>query len=311
MPLDPEVKQLLAEMASAGMQNICDMSPTNARQQMRDALSTLGAAEEVDHITDRAVVGPHGDIAVRIYRNDREALVPVLVFFHGGGWVVGDIETHDQYCRALANAADVTVVSVDYRLAPEHPYPAAAEDCYAVTQWASENLELLGGEPGKVAVGGDSAGGDLAAVVALMARDRGGPEIAFQLLIYPITDHDFERPSYHENATGYGLTRQAMMWFWDHYVPQKSERDQAYASPMRANDLADLPPAFIFTAEFDPLRDEAEAYAERLREAGCDVVLKRYDGVIHGFSRRLNQLEKARQALFDSAGQMNRVLRNS
>src|SRR5213078_1916119 len=194
------------------------------------------------------------------------------------------------------------VVSVDYRLAPEHRFPAAPEDCYAATRWLAEHAGSLGGDKGRIAVGGDSAGGNLAAVVALMARDRGGPKLAFQLLVYPATDTDFETRSYRENSEGYFLTRADMVWFWNHYAPRDEDRRNPYAAPLRAASLRGLPPALVITAEFDPLRDEGEAYGARLRDAGNQVLVKRYPGMIHGFFGMGTLLTQARTATKEAAG---------
>jgi acetyl esterase len=209
--------------------------------------------------------------------------------------VIGSIDSHDGYCRSLANAANCVVVSVEYRLAPEHKYPAATNDAYAAVEWISQNAETIGGRAGPIGIAGDSAGGNLAAVVALMSRDRGGPAIGCQVLIYPITDCHLETPYYLQFAEDYFLTRRAMIWFWDQYCPNPSERNQPYASPLRAETLNNLPPALILTAQYDPLRDEGEAYAASLREASVPCRLIRYDGMIHGFTRRFQLLDAARQ----------------
>jgi acetyl esterase len=208
---------------------------------------------------------------------------PALVYLHGGGWVIGSLDSYDATCRELAEGAGCVVVSVDYRLAPEHRYPAAPQDCFAAVKWVAANAGSLGADARRLAVGGDSAGGNLSAVVAQMARDQGGPAIRFQLLIYPVTDADFTRRSYVDNAEGYLLTTASMHWFWDHYLPEREKRAEPYACPLRAADLAGLPPAWVCTAEFDPLRDEGEAYAKRLQHAGVSTTLTRFDGLIHGF----------------------------
>jgi acetyl esterase len=307
MPLDPQVQKFLTEMAVAPQPPMHELSPAAARQQMIDATAALGQPQAVDSIEDRAVSGSGGEIPVRIYKPAGQRL-PVIVYYHGGGWVIGNLDTHDGYCRALANAAGAIVVSVDYRLAPEHKYPAAAEDAYVATCWASENASAIGGRSGPLAVGGDSAGGNLAAAVALMARDRRGPAIGCQLLIYPITDGDFDTPSYHDFATEYFLTRDTMIWFWDQYCAADADRRQAYLSPLRAENLRGLPPALVMTAEYDPLRDEGEAYAAQLRAAGSEVRLTRYEGMIHGFARRLNLFDQAQTALDEAADSMRQWL---
>jgi acetyl esterase len=222
----------------------------------------------------------------------------VLVYFHGGGWVVGTLDTHDTCCRALAVGAGCAVVSVDYRLAPEHKFPAAAEDAYAATCWVAEKGESLGVDPARIAVGGDSAGGNLATVVCLMARDRRGPELCHQLLVYPVTNYSFDTPSYRENADGYYLTHEKMVYFWNQYLPDEASGRNPYASPLQAPDLGDLPPALIITAGYDPLRDEGEAYANRLRSAGVTVRLSCYESMIHGFlimGARIDQTRAVRE----------------
>jgi acetyl esterase len=248
--------------------------------------------EDVASVVDREVPGMTGapDVPVRVYRptTDQDAVTPVVMFFHGGGFVICSIETHDAFCRSMANETGATVVSVEYRLAPETRFPGGVEDCYAATSWVARNAAELGVDASKLAVAGDSAGGDLAAVVAMMARDarrRGeqSPDIAFQLLAYPVTNRDFTTPSYTENAEGFFLTRRAMEWFWEQYIGPDGDSDSPYASPLKAKDLSDLPPGYVVTAEHDPLRDEGEAYAARLAEAGVAVEQIRYDGMFHGF----------------------------
>ena len=305
MSIDPQVRQLLNSVARAGLPPVYELSPAAARQQMVDGSAALGDPEPIHRIRNESIPVPDGSIAIRIYHPSGQNL-PVVVYFHGGGWVMGSIETHDGYCRLLANAARAIVVSVDYRLAPEHKFPTAAEDAYTATCWASEQAEAIGGRSGPVVVAGDSAGGNLAAVVALMARDRLGPSIGGQILIYPITDCDLNTESYRAYSEGYFLTRPAMEWFWDQYCLPDTDRQQAYLSPLRSENLSDLPPGLIVTAEYDPLRDEAEAYADRLRQAGVEVELSRYAGMIHGFTRRFRLLDQARQALYEVAAMVRR-----
>ena len=302
MPLDPQAKAVLDQMAALGLPAMITLSPEQARRQMEMRRAAAPPGDPVAHVEDRAIPGPAGDIPIRIYTPEASGTLPVLVYFHGGGWVIGSIETHDATSRALANAAGCIVVSVDYRLAPEHKFPAAAEDAYAATKWVAESAAALGGDPRRIAVGGDSAGGNLAAAVCLMARDRGGPSLAYQVLIYPVTDYSFDTPSYRENAEGYLLTKDSMGWFWNHYLRDESDGRNPYASPLRAESLAGLPPALIITAEFDPLRDEGEAYADRLREAGVPVACSRYDGMIHGFVGLATVLDKGKLAVGEAAG---------
>lgn len=256
----------------------------------------LGVPPEIASIEDRRIPGMGGEIPIRIYRDTSDRPAPGVVYFHGGGWVLGSINTHDKLCRDLAKEAGAVVVSVDYRLAPEHKFPAAAEDAYAATCWAGAHAEELGIDAGKLAVAGDSAGGNLAAAACLMIRDRGSPKPAMQVLIYPITDSNFDTASYRENAEGYYLTRDTMEWFWREYLSSPADGEQPYASPLRAADLSNLPPALVMTAFYDPLRDEGEAYAKRLSAAGVPTQLVRYDGLVHGFLRRTDIFNQAKIA---------------
>jgi len=282
MPLDPQAQALLAAMEAQGAPDISQLSVSQARDMANSFREMQGDLVQVASVGDRTVPGPDGALPVRIYTPNGSPRGAV-VYFHGGGWVIGNIEVVDAPCRALADATGCVVVSAQYRLAPESAYPAAAEDCYAVTSWVAEHLEELGTEPAGLVVAGDSAGGNLAAVVALMARDRGGPEIAFQALVYPVTDlADMATDSYRDNAEGYLLTAASMRWFRDHYVPDEDRRREPYVSPVYAEDLSGLPPAFIATMEFDPLRDDGEKYGELLRQADVPVTVQRYDGQVHG-----------------------------
>jgi len=236
----------------------------------------------IHHVETTTCPGPGGDIPIRIYRPNDDRDLPLLMWYHGGGWVLGDFDTGEYKCRKFAHEVGCVVVSVDYRLAPETPFPGAIDDCYTATTWAASAADTLGIDPTRIAVAGDSAGGNLAACVALRARES-GPDIAFQLLVYPVIEADFSRPSYSENATGYLLTESAMKWFWDCYVPNPADRKHPDAAPIHASDLSGLPPAFIITAELDPLCDEGEAYGDALKTADVDVVTQRYDGMVHAF----------------------------
>jgi acetyl esterase/lipase len=308
MPLDPQTKKLIDATLALNQPPTERMTPEQARESLRTRTAALGPAEDVARIDEHRVPVNGGEITVRCYTPRAAGPLPALVFFHGGGWVIGDLETHDGLCRSLANAAGCLVASVDYRLAPEHKYPVAAEDAFAATRWVATHAQRLGADGRRLAVGGDSAGGNLAAVVSLMARERGGPPLRFQLLVYPVTHHSFDTPSYRECADGYLLTRASMVYFWDHYLRSPEDGRQPYASPLLAADLSGLPPALVITAEYDVLRDEGEAYAARLREAGVSVALTRHPGVIHGFLRMLNQLDRARIARDEAAALLRKAL---
>jgi acetyl esterase len=308
MPLDPQSRFLLDQLAARGGPALHELDVPAARQAF-EALRLPVPGEPVAAVEALRLPGPDGEVPARLYVPEgAPAASAALVYFHGGGWVIGSPDTHENLCRALANRSGARVVSVDYRLAPEHRWPAAAEDCYAVTCHLAEQGAALGVDGARLAVAGDSAGGNLAAVVALLARERGGPRLRHQVLLYPVTDHDFERPSYRENGADYFLTTEAMRWFWDHYVPDPGDRDDWRAAPLRAEKLAGLPPATVLTAEYDPLRDEGEAYAERLREAGVPTTLRRYDGQIHGFVSMLDLLEAGRRAADEIGAALRRAL---
>jgi acetyl esterase len=283
MPLDPQAQAFLEQLAAANAPPLHELTVAQARQVIVDLFGTKDAPEPVGVVADRTIPGAVGDLPARFYTPPGGGPFPMLVYFHGGGWVIGNLEAYDATCRALTNAAGCMVVAMEYRLAPEHKFPAAPEDCYAAARWVSANATALGGDPTRIAIGGDSAGGNLAAVVAQMARDRGGPAFVYQLLVYPVTDYQCNTASYQENADGYLLTRDAMVWFWNHYLRSATDGQSPMASPLQAESLRGLPSALVMTAEFDPLRDEGEAYAARLRAAGVPVTLTRYDGMIHGF----------------------------
>ena len=282
MPLAPAARTLIDQLETDGGPALWEMSPDDARA-LSAVMGAMDDPPEVAAVEDRVIPGPAGDLPVRIYTPDAPSPRPVVAFFHGGGFVICSVETHDGLARRLANALGAVVVSVEYRLAPEARCPAAAEDCYAATQWIHEHATELGADPARLMVAGDSAGGNLAAVVSLMAREQGGPPIMGQVLVYPVIDAACDSPSYTENAEGYFLTAPGMHWFWAHYLGPDGDGTHQNASPIRASDLSGLPPAVVITAEFDPLRDEGEAYADALEAAGVPVVARRYDGMIHGF----------------------------
>ena len=299
MPLDPQARMVLEQTAALGLPATHTVSPEEARANGK--LRPRSPGPEVARVEDRSIPGPDGDVPVRIYTPEGAGPFPILVWYHGGGWVVGDLDGADGTARHLTVGANCIVVSVDYRLAPETKFPGPAEDCYAATRWAADNASAMGGDAGRIAVGGDSAGGNLAAAISLMARDRGGPSIVHQLLVYPVTERDFSTGSYHSNAEGYGLGRDAMIWYWDHYLANDADAQNPYAAPMQADDLRGLPPALIITAEYDPLRDEGEAYAAKLSAAGVPTQCTRYDGMTHGFFSQTAMVDKAKLAVAEAS----------
>jgi len=307
MPLDPEAKAMLEAMSAAPKLDLFSVPHTAVRQAF-GSMPGNAPGPEMAKVESRDVDGPDGKVPVRIYTPIGGAeRKPGLVFFHGGGFVLCNLDTHDATCRELARGADCVVVSVDYRLAPEAKFPAAPEDCYAATQWTAFHARALGIDARRIAVAGDSAGGNLAAVVSLMCRDRGGHLPVHQLLIYPVTDHDFETESYRTNGEGYFLSRDMMRWFWHHYLETDADGANPLASPMRAAQLRGLPPATVITAEYDPLRDEGRAYARRLAAAGVPTDYTNYDGVFHGFFGMTAQLPRARQAVDDACAALRKA----
>jgi acetyl esterase len=301
MPLDPQAQAFLEQLAASGAPPLHELSVAEARQVIVTLFGTTENPEPVGAVEERTIAGAAGELPARIYTPPGRGPFPILVYFHGGGWVIGNLEAYDPTCRALTNAAGCMVVAMEYRLAPEHKFPAAPEDCYAALQWVAAQAAAIGGDPTRLAIGGDSAGGNLTAVVAQMARDRGGPNVVYQLLVYPVTDYNFDTASYRENADGYLLTKDAMVWFWNHYLRSTADGSNLLASPLRAPNLRGLPAALVLTAEFDPLRDEGEAYAARLREAGVPVTLKRYNGMIHGFFSLGAVFDQGKQAMAEAA----------
>ena len=308
MPVDPQIQALLD--LGAGVPATNTLSVPQARAQYEGRIRLMAPPATVDAVREQVIRGPGGDLRLRIYRPPGKGSFPLLAFFHGSGFVLCSLDTHDGMCRNLCAGADCAVVSVDYRLAPEHKYPAGLDDCVFATRWIADHASELEGDARRLVVGGDSAGGNLAAAAALRLRDGGGPPLVGQLLIYPVTDyHTPGTPSYRENAAGYGLTHDTMVWFWDHYLSDAAQAADPYVSPLRASDLANLPPALVQTAEYDPLRDEGEAYAAKLRAAGTPATLSRWDGMNHGFLFWVGRVDKAGEAMDECCSWLRQVYR--
>jgi acetyl esterase len=301
-PLDPKVKTALDTATGVPPLEQAPVAETRPGFEKWRSQEPL-VDEPVARVDNRTVPGPHGGVPIRIYRPEGSGPFPMVLYLHGGGWTVGNLDTHDGICRSFCHRLGAVVISVDYRLAPENKFPVPLEDCYAALQWSATHAAEIQGDHTRLAVAGDSAGGNLAAAVALYARDHGGPQLCHQVLIYPVTNHAFDTASYWENTVGHGLTRDSMLWFWDNYLNNATDGGNPYASPLQANDLSGLPPALILTAHYDPLRDEGEAYGARLHQAGVPVQVTRYLGMFHGFvlsEGRNEQAERAIQQIADT-----------
>ncbi len=303
--LDPAVQAFLKAQARNGGPGINEVSVEDARAGLLQMQSAYIAKLPVDIEERTILVGPRGNTAIRIVRPKAStATLPAVVYFHGGGWVLGDAETHDRLIREIAHGANAAVIFVEYTRSPEARFPVAIEEGYAVTKWVFETGRMINVDPSRIAVAGDSAGGNIAAAVTLLARERSGPQITFQALFYPVTDASFDTQSYEQFSHGHFLTREAMKWFWDHYAQNTATRDRPTASPLRASvdELRNLPPALIITAECDVLRDEGEAYAAKLRQANVPVIATRYPGMIHDFMmlNALSATAGARKAITEA-----------
>jgi len=307
--LDPQARAFLDQLASSGQPQLHEMPPEAAREAATGLTAQLGGPpEEVAEVRSLAIPGPAGTIPARLYIPAAGAKpLPALVYYHGGGFVIGSLDGWDPVMRSLANAGGCAVVSVDYRLAPEHRFPAAVDDAYAAFEYVAQQAGALGIDPKRIAVGGDSAGGNLAAVVSILARDKGGPKIAFQLLVYPVTDQNFERSSYKKYGENHFLSLDMMRWFFGHYTSGETIGDWR-VQPLHAESLRNLPPAHIIVAECDPLHDEGEAYGERLRAEGGTVTFVRYPGMIHGFFTFPAALDQGRQAIADAGAALRSAL---
>lgn len=299
MPVDPQIQALLDK--GTGVPATQTLPVAEARIQYEARVALMAPAAAVAAVSERDITGPGGAVKLRIYTPEGTGPFPLMVFFHGSGFVLCSLDTHDGMCRNLCAGIGCVVVSVDYRLGPEHKFPAGLDDCLAATRWTAAHAGELSADPTRIMLSGDSAGGNMAAVTALRVRDEGGPELCGQMLLYPVTDyHTPGTPSYEENGEGYGLTRDTMVWFWEHYLNDESEAQNPYASPLQASDLSGLPAAYVMSAEYDPLRDEAERYGERLQAAGVPTVITRRDGVNHGFLFWVGLVDKAGTAMEDA-----------
>ena len=302
MPIDPQAQAAEDAWDALGIPPLETLPPAEARARF-EALPAL-EGPPVGRVEDRMAPGPDGDVPVRVYWPEGEGPRPAFMYFHGGGWVVGSVANQDGTVRHLVRESGCVGVSVEYRMAPEHRFPTAAEDCYTATKWAADNAAALGIRPGKLAVLGVSSGGNLAAAVALMARDRATPQLAQQTLIVPVLARDFNTASYLEKADGPGLTRRRMQWYWDLYLRDESDAANPYAAPAAAESLAGLPPAIVLTAEYDVLRDEGRSYAERLQAAGIPATHLDYAGMTHLFFNRWNAIDRAREAIAFVGGEL-------
>jgi acetyl esterase len=313
---DSQTQELLDRLAEEGGSPVWELTPEAARASRNPFFASLGGSPpKVFRVENRRIPGPAEDIPIRIYTPDtglkKKRVYPLLVYFHGGGWLLGSLDSHDSLCRSFANAAGCIVVSVDYRLSPEHRFPAAVEDAYAAVCWVWENALQLGGDGSRLAVGGDSAGGNLATVSCLMAKEKGGPDLLHQLLLYPVLDlSSFNTRSYRDHATGYLLTAESMVYYRDQYLRDERDRKNPYASPLLADDLSGLPSATIVAAELDVLTDEGKAYADRLKTAGVPVRYLCYDGMIHPFLNFLGVVDRAKAAVFEIGKRLGEALRS-
>ncbi|MEV6976297.1 alpha/beta hydrolase fold domain-containing protein [Kitasatospora sp. NPDC093806] len=313
MPLHPQAQALRDRRASAGTPPLYELTLAEARAaDLADIRAAAGTPEPVAAVEEHRLPGPDGELTLRLYRPADPILpgrrLPVLLYLFGGGWTLGSPDTSDAICRALTNAVGCATASVGYRLAPEHPFPAAVHDCHAAARWLAANAEALGLDPDRLAVGGDSAGGNLAAALTLLARDHGGPALRHQLLVYPNTDHGADTPSLREHDDPALFNRRSVAWYWGHYLADPADGAHPHASPLRVPDLSGLPPATVVTAEYDPLRDEGERYAEALRAAGVPVETRRYAGMPHGFFAMTGTLDDAAAAQAYAAARLREAL---
>jgi len=312
MPLDPLMKDFLDQMALQPTPKLWEMPPALARETMIAMTQLIGPKDvPIGKVVTRAIPAAHGEIPIRVYTPVAGGAepMPAMVYFHGGGWVIGNLDTHDGVCRILANESRCRIVAVDYRLSPEHKFPAAVEDAFAAVSWIESNASDMGIDANRLAVGGDSAGGALAAVVAQMAKEKGKPKLSFQLLFFPVTQIGEETISLRDFAEGFFLEAQTLNWFYDHYLDADADKNDPRISPLRAKTVSGLPPAYVMVAGFDPLHDEGVAYAEKLREAGVAVTLDDYPDLVHDFILMQAVVPQAKEALVAAAGALKSALK--
>jgi acetyl esterase len=311
MPLQPEIIEFLAAALASGGPEVWEAPIAKIRELRMNRVALAGIPEPIYEIEHRYIAGPSSDLPIRIYRPQWHAPLPAMVYFHGGGWVLNTLDMFDQCLRSMANKGQFIIVAVNYQKAPEHPFPIPFDDCYATTKWVFENAQSLGIDPTQIGVGGDSAGGNLAAAVALKARDTKDFSLAFQLLLYPCNDYEMKYPSAIQNAQGFGLSTRAMKWFWDEYLQHPVDKQNPYAVPAVAGNFSNLPPAIIATAEYDPLLDDGDQYADLMREAGVPVIYREYSGMIHGFVNLGSITAEAEIAQQNFADEINGILQRS
>ena len=306
MSLAPEIKAFLEAGAAAGLPQVWEAPVDVIRRNTQSRPALAGPVEPLHEVINRYIPGPSADLPIRIYRPTTNQSAPAIVYFHGGGWVLNFLDIYDASLARLANESGATIISVNYQKAPEHPFPIPFDDCYATLLWVIAHADELNIDPARIGVSGDSAGANLASGVAIKARDN-NISLAFQLLIYPCNDRDFETDSYLKNATGYGLSTQAMKWFWDQYLQGTQHDTNPYAVPMNAQSLKNVAPSIIITAQYDPLISDGEKYAELLRRDGVKVIYKEYAGMIHGFFTNMAVTPTARESINFAAGEIKKL----
>jgi acetyl esterase len=307
--LNEQAQKMMDAAKGAGIPPVYSLTVPEARERMRKAFIRTDGVQEVTSVREEDISLSDHPIRVRIYAPNPGNNLPCILFFHGGGWTLNDLDTHDDLCRSICSDVEAVVISVDFRLAPEHKFPAAIDDSYAALEWVFENHGRLGIDTDRIAVAGDSSGATQATVVCRLARDRGLPAIRYQWLLYPVTDfYDRNTVSYEENATGYSLDREMMVWFWGNYIDDTTDRNDSRLCPLRCDDLAGMPPGLVMTAHYDPLRDEGETYAKKLIEAGVDIELIRYGDQMHGFILQRRKIDTADIAYRDAVSRLRKAL---